>query len=549
MQRQRISVNLLGKKCLLVQNRSQKQAANTQYAYSMAGTSNSTILGIPLGLCVRSLCLVLFVCAFTIKLESVPPVWWDEGWTLSVARNWVEQGHYGRLLNGQPTPAGFEAAFPITALVALSFRALGYGIYQARLVSVLLMIGTLSLLFYLARCLYNRSVARITLASSVLIPAFQDLHPVFIGRQVLGEGPALLCLLASYICLLAGAQKKIWMTIVAGVLAALAISVKAQVLPFWVLSMLIPILSMLHAKRWRCAGLFGVTLTSGFLTLPTLIWLWRYVLQQPSFARTVPGLYEVTAMVTSIPSRLFAVIVLVLFGLPALFGTGYSIWKILIQSKSLDTHRDCVRLSLLVLVSTWLAWYIVASVGWTRYLFPASFLANVFLAAMFHDLTNGFNRVPTGKGFSTEFKQFRFARPYSMTLLIALLLVCVSVPRTVRMFYRTYVTDADSSVQKAAEYLNTMTPPGSVIETYDAELFFLLKRPYHYPPDELNVKLVRRTFLYAETSIDYDPLLSNPDYLVIGPHSKQFHLYDPLLKTGQFRLVRVFKRYEIYQRR
>ena len=23
---------------------------------------------------------------------SAPPLWWDEGWTLSLARNWVERG-------------------------------------------------------------------------------------------------------------------------------------------------------------------------------------------------------------------------------------------------------------------------------------------------------------------------------------------------------------------------------------------------------------------------------------------------------------------------
>ena len=39
-----------------------------------------------------------------------PEFWWDEGWTLSVARNVVERGHYGRLLDGQPAPGGLEAS-------------------------------------------------------------------------------------------------------------------------------------------------------------------------------------------------------------------------------------------------------------------------------------------------------------------------------------------------------------------------------------------------------------------------------------------------------
>ena len=49
-----------------------------------------------------------------------PMVWWDEGWTLSVARTWVERGHYGRLLDGQFAPPGLEAAFTVTGPIALN---------------------------------------------------------------------------------------------------------------------------------------------------------------------------------------------------------------------------------------------------------------------------------------------------------------------------------------------------------------------------------------------------------------------------------------------
>jgi hypothetical protein len=42
--------------------------------------------------------VVLFLVS--VRLESVPPLWWDERWTLSVARNWIETGRYQRLLAG-----------------------------------------------------------------------------------------------------------------------------------------------------------------------------------------------------------------------------------------------------------------------------------------------------------------------------------------------------------------------------------------------------------------------------------------------------------------
>ncbi len=61
-------------------------------------------------LAIEVACLIVFVCASTINIDSAPHPWWDEGWTLTTARTWVEQGHYGPLLMGVPAPPGLEAA-------------------------------------------------------------------------------------------------------------------------------------------------------------------------------------------------------------------------------------------------------------------------------------------------------------------------------------------------------------------------------------------------------------------------------------------------------
>ena len=70
-----------------------------------------------------SLGMALLVAATIAKLEIVPPLFWDEGWTLSVARNWVELGHYGRLSLGEKAPHGLQAAYPVTLSVALAVVA------------------------------------------------------------------------------------------------------------------------------------------------------------------------------------------------------------------------------------------------------------------------------------------------------------------------------------------------------------------------------------------------------------------------------------------
>ena len=59
------------------------------------------------------------------ELEVTPPLWWEEGWTLCVARQWVETGHYGCLLNGQPAPPILAGHFPVVASIAAGFRLFG----------------------------------------------------------------------------------------------------------------------------------------------------------------------------------------------------------------------------------------------------------------------------------------------------------------------------------------------------------------------------------------------------------------------------------------
>src|SRR4030065_111205 len=86
--------------------------------------------------CGALLILILFLA--TINLESVPPVWWDEGWNFTIARNWVEKGYYGRFLVGEPVPISPTNGFPVIAAVALGFKLFGIGIWQGRVLFTIL---------------------------------------------------------------------------------------------------------------------------------------------------------------------------------------------------------------------------------------------------------------------------------------------------------------------------------------------------------------------------------------------------------------------------
>jgi len=260
------------------------------------------------------------------------------------------------------------------------------------------------------------------------------------------------------------------------------------------------------------------------------------------------GLYEVTAIVGSIPARMFSVIVIALFGLPTLLGICYSGQRYYRRRDWLETQTGLVSFSLFVLVSAWFSWYLFFSVSWIRYLFPASFVGSIFVAVMFYELTNHFDFTFIIKRSAALFRTPKFDRR-GLGVLVVVVIICTSALRTWKMFYELYVRDADASVQEVARFLNTETPTDSLIETYDSELFFFLDRPYHYPPDQLHVELIRRKFLYDDhVAINYDPLRAQPKYLVVGPHSKQWSLYDPVLKSGVFRLLRTYNRYTVYER-
>jgi len=494
--------------------------------------------------------LVLFLAGMT-NLESTPPLWWDEGWTLSVARNLVARGHYGRLLAGELAPPGLEGAFSVTAPVAFSFRLFGVGIWQGRIVGVVFTLGALALIYYLALRLYNRSVAIATLGVLLFMSADRAIHPILMGRQVLGEMPALFYLMAGYACFLGSVDRPVPFIPLTIVFWGFALITKPQVLPFWTASLLIALSITLYRRCSTLAGLLTIGLLGSLITRELLLRLQDVILrsQKPLVTSPLEGLYDVTALVPLPSVRLTVLIVTLLFGFPTVVGLCYAAWKFMRDGAkaTVDVHLQVVRLALLALAGSWFAWYLLLSVGWLRYLFPATFIGSIFVAAMLYELTDRFSLASTVKRGGYGLRHMRFNQQ-SAGALLATVLIAMTFPPTLKMLYRSYVVEADTSALEVADLLNTQTAPNALIETYDSELFFLLNRRYHYPPDQTHIELNRRTFLGQDVPIDYDPLAANPDYLVVGPHSRLWRLYDPVLATGAFRLLHSYTRYDVYER-
>jgi hypothetical protein len=496
-----------------------------------------------------SLTVLLFLAGW-VNLASFPPLWWDEGWTLSVARNWAEHGHYGRLLAGKPIPPGLEAAFPVTSLVGLSFHLFGVGIWQGRLIGVVSMVGAMGVMTYLALRLWNPATAIATWFVLLGMSAHPSLHPLYMGRQALAEMPMLFYLLSGYAFFSLALEKSKWFLAPAVVLWGISLISKAQVTPFWVISLGVPILVSLVWGERKKAGLLFSLLLGSLLLSRLLAWAADSLLFPGKMpGQPLHGMYEVTAFVVEGFNRLLAFQATVQYGLPALIGFGFAavaLWP-KIRRREMNSGRDLLLLSLLGLGGSWLAWYALFSVGWPRYLFPPLFIGGLFVGGLFHALTDSFRWRALKDSLARSVKARRFDRKMGGLLLAAVLILMTSPP-TMKLLYQLYAAPGRSAAAETADFLHSRTAADALIETYESELHFLLNRRVHYPPDQIHVELNRRAFLGQTVLIDYDPLAADPDYLVVGAHGRMWRLYDPVVASGAFRLWNSIGPYQIYGR-
>ena len=47
-------------------------------------------------------------------------------------------------------------------------------------------------------------------------------------------------------------------------------------------------------------------------------------------------------------------------------------------------------------------------------------------------------------------------------------------------------------------------------------------------------------------SMGYDPLMADPDYVVVGRFGRWLGVYAPLVEAGQVRLIKQIGRYDVY---
>ena len=480
------------------------------------------------------------VVMMLVRLGTAPPLWFDEGWVLAVARNWVETGHYGQFNSGLPIHNSMpNVGLLAVAPVALSFRLLGIGGWQGRLPSVLFTAAALAAAYFLAKHLYSRSTGLWTLV--VLVWA-TPLSPVLIGKQVLGEVPALLFYLLGLLSL-TGTPHRHWRALPAALFWGASLATKVQLAPFWAVSVLLPCALALWRRRDFAALLFFSF--AGSLAVGLILHCIPGLLFGSKPPNTI-ALVSVAGAVFAQWVRIRALRELIRSGLPTLVGITYELHSIANRLRELKSwgEETFLRLGLLTFAAAFMCWYMLLSPAWDRYLFPSLFVGGFFLGRL-ADVTSRHFVLFLSSGSHSD--QARRSGWIQFATASTLLILCVWMGETLRSYYDLYVHRSSDAIYAVDAFLNEQTPADSTIETYDMELLFLLKRKYHFPSERVQLAL-NENMSSPAGPIHYDPMEYNPDYLVIGQHSTLWHLYDSVIQAGQFRLVRRYGNYFVYQR-
>jgi hypothetical protein len=489
-------------------------------------------------------------CLSVWLLDTTPAIDWDEGWTATIAENWVERGFYGRLSNNELAPPGLSASFPVVGTVALAMRVFGVGIWQGRLAAVITMTAALALYFLLLRSWFDWRVALTTMCILVLLVPHPRANVFWMARQMFAEPLQFLTLLGGFAALLLTRTKsRLWLVAVI-LFWATALASKAQVLPFFaVMGAALVGLNVLN-RRYRDARFALIAVVGALVGWQLELRTFDWILSGHSMpAEPLPDISLVLGFVPSPSIRITAFVVAWLVGTPVILGLAYFLFQRIRHNhwlRLLDRDED-LRISLWVLATTWFLWYVFMShAGITRYIFSPIFFGAPFAAVMFRDFTDNFNVRSTMWRLVAPLRTKRLSRK-NVGAWIVFSLILFYLPLTLFISYQTATATEGRDLIMTTDYLNQNTPTDARIETYESPLFIYLHRSYHYPPDALHLELNKRAARLPAV-VNYDALQSDPDYLVVGPTARTWQLYDPVIAAGVFRLIQSFGQYTIYQR-
>ena len=433
--------------------------------------------------------LASLICAHTAVLLTnilFNAVSWDEGWNFCVAKNLVQEGHYGCSFGGELTTPRLSQGPLIVGPAALGFKLFGVGIAQGRLFQAILTLLGIWGLYFLTRRIAGKNIALLALLYLLGASGDYRIHPGILGGQAWGETTVIFFVALATLCLCRVPARNrgpttfvhtlshyLLPSIGAGVSLAFACSAKYQATPFVTLGLLGVSLYAVRIKDFRALGALALT------------WVVKHYFQTKIQSFPLPyrspinlsgvgveGILEASALVFDLNSRIEALEHTASEAWPLILALGAMTLKKLSSSDEQKAQTSFVyaKLFLYVVCLSWLSWYLLAARPFRRYLAPPILLGAPFVAFALSQWLKSTRMSSRGRRLTI----------YSLTTLGICNILIVG-----NFLYS--MSPQNSALLNTAQYLNESFPRGTLIETYDSQLFFLLKQPFIYPPDQAHL--------------------------------------------------------------
>ncbi|HEX9117229.1 MAG TPA: glycosyltransferase family 39 protein, partial [Anaerolineae bacterium] len=328
----------------------------------------------------------LFLAFYNLGLNPRP--WNDEGAYLSLAKTLAKDGVYAvRTSAGYETFGAVQSVGPTLIVpIGLSFRLLGTGLVQGRLVTSSLLVLTLIAFYFCGRLLFGRRAAIFAAFLLVASPASGYLA---YGRSALGDIPALGFFLTGWFLWVQGRRRqRNWLFVLAGLLVGAAMVTKSQYVLVGIPTLgLVAVLDLIYYRQRNFPSLVVVGAIA--LACFAAFWAWQVAYFGPA---TFQENAVKAAQLAAATKGLTGEAIKTLIGPSSGYFYFYWGFAALLYAGLISSRRtkDAVPSAFLwIFAILWLACYLVLFVPTTRYSLAAAAITALFVGKLAGDLLSG----------------------------------------------------------------------------------------------------------------------------------------------------------------
>ncbi len=472
-----------------------------------------------------------------------PSTWFDEGLVLQGAMNIVRHGKYAMLsvegfrILDQPLIAnGPGIVLPLSAI----FSIFGIGLLQARMLASVFFLVTIWLFLRFTSRLYGLPAAVISLLILLSVPVEGFL---MYGRQVLGNVPGLAYFFAGCLFFVSLCDRKhAGYAFASGLFFGLALLTKGQ---YWLIIPLWGLVILADAFYYKQLGLKNGIILLGTIILCLASWqLIQFILvgaeNYGTHLEAISSSSKVTVFAFEPVRFLQSLWYLIrsgfmVFILPALL---IGAW----ESRKRD-GSGLVKFFLVVFVAIWVLWFLIASIGWNRYVFEAYVVGSVLSGYAILKIKDSASLL------RNRFPIIGRPIPFDRVLVVIFLVVVILFALIdFRIQIRSVVFYRDTSAFQFADHLESTVLPGEVIESWEWQIDALAPSlVFHHPTNDWVDKKTAEIHFGTPITDSYNLLEYKPAYLIDGPFSKFTKMYSSEILGGC--CVKVFSAgdYTLYQ--